>query len=84
MRSGKEHIALGSLENSLQVKLGRAARTDAGVHAAGNVVSMKLINIIPGVPDLVARINEELPPEIRLWSIVSPPCPSFTCLHLHS
>ena len=54
-----------------QVKLGRAARTDAGVHAAGNVVSMKLITIIPGVKDLVARINEELPPEIRLWSIVS-------------
>ena len=55
----------------VQVKLGRAARTDAGVHAAGNVVSMKLITVIPGVPDLVARINEELPPEIRLWSIVS-------------
>lgn len=53
-----------------QVKLARAARTDAGVHAAGNVVSMKLINAIPGVPDLVARINEELPPEIRIWSIV--------------
>lgn len=32
---------------------------------------MKLIKDIPGVPDLVARINEELPPEIRLWSIVS-------------
>ncbi|OJT07586.1 tRNA pseudouridine synthase 1 [Trametes pubescens] len=57
-------------DNPTKVKLARAARTDAGVHAAGNVVSMKLINDIPGVPDLVARINEELPPEIRIWSIV--------------
>jgi tRNA pseudouridine38-40 synthase len=53
-----------------QVNLGRAARTDAGVHAAGNLVSMKIITPVPGVPDLVARVNEELPPEIRLWSIV--------------
>ncbi|KAJ2977314.1 hypothetical protein NUW54_g11435 [Trametes sanguinea] len=28
---------------------------------------MKLITVIP---DLVAKINEELPPEIRLWSII--------------
>jgi tRNA pseudouridine38-40 synthase len=40
------------------------------VHAAGNVVSIKMIVGIPGVPDLVARINEVLPPEIRLWSFV--------------
>ncbi|KAG5725459.1 Xylulose kinase [Termitomyces sp. T112] len=26
-----------------------------------------MITTIPGVPDVVARINEELPPEIRLW-----------------
>jgi tRNA pseudouridine38-40 synthase len=55
---------------SLQVSLGRAARTDAGVHAAGNLVSMKLITAIPGVEDFVARINEELPPEIRVWGSV--------------
>ena len=54
----------------LQVNLGRAARTDAGVHAAGNVVSMKMIMDVPGVPDMVSRINEELPPEIRLWGFV--------------
>lgn len=53
-----------------QVKINRAARTDAGVHAAGNLVSMKLIIDIPGVTDLVARINEELPPEIRVWNYV--------------
>ena len=54
-----------------QVNLGRAARTDAGVHAAGNLVSIKMITNVPGVPDIVARINEELPPEIRVWSYVS-------------
>jgi tRNA pseudouridine38-40 synthase len=56
--------------SSFQVNLGRAARTDAGVHAAGNLVSMKLITAIPGVEDFVARINEELPPEIRVWGSV--------------
>ena len=54
----------------IKVNLGRAARTDAGVHAAGNVVSLKMIIDIPGVSDLVARINEELPREIRVWNYV--------------
>ncbi|KAG6832259.1 hypothetical protein H0H87_002155 [Tephrocybe sp. NHM501043] len=49
------------------IGLARAARTDAGVHAAGNLVSLKMITTIPDVPDVVARVNEELPPEIRLW-----------------
>lgn len=48
----------------------RSARTDAGVHAAGNVVSLKMITQVPGVPDMTARINEELPPGIRLWEYV--------------
>ncbi|TFK85496.1 tRNA pseudouridine synthase [Polyporus arcularius HHB13444] len=63
-------VSQDNSDNPTKVKLGRAARTDAGVHAAGNVVSMKLITTIPGVKDLVGRINEELPPEIRLWSIL--------------
>jgi hypothetical protein len=54
----------------IKVNLGRAARTDAGVHAAGNVVSLKMITDVPGIDDIVARINEELPPEIRLWGYV--------------
>lgn len=29
-----------------------------------------MIMNVPGVPDTVARINEELPPEIRLWGYV--------------
>lgn len=33
-------------------------------------MSMKMITSIPGVNDLIARINEELPPEIRLWGTV--------------
>ena len=54
----------------LQIGLARAARTDAGVHAAGNLVSLKMITTVPDVPDLVARVNDELPPEIRLWGYV--------------
>lgn len=50
--------------------MGRAARTDAGVHAAGNVVSIKMITSVPGVPDIVNRINQELPHEIRIWGYV--------------
>ena len=53
-----------------QINLGRAARTDAGVHAAGNVVSAKIITSIPDRPDFVAAINAELPPEIRIWGCV--------------
>jgi tRNA pseudouridine38-40 synthase len=51
--------------------LNRAARTDAGVHAAGNVVSIKMITQIPDVDDVVAAINAQLPPEIRVWDYVS-------------
>ncbi len=48
----------------------RAARTDAGVHAAGNVVSLKMIPFVPGQGDMLTRINEELPPDIRVWDFV--------------
>lgn len=42
----------------------RAARTDKGVHAAGNVVSLKMII---EDPDIVARVNGFLPDQIRVW-----------------
>jgi tRNA pseudouridine38-40 synthase len=44
----------------------RCARTDKGVHAAGNVISLKLI-----VEDIaiVAKINQNLTPQIRVWGI---------------
>lgn len=44
----------------------RAARTDKGVHAAGNVVSLKLII---EDPDVVEKINSHLPDQIRVWGI---------------
>ncbi|KAI1421677.1 pseudouridine synthase [Xylaria sp. FL1777] len=44
----------------------RCARTDKGVHAAGNMISLKLII---EDPDIVQRINENLPPQIRVWGI---------------
>jgi tRNA pseudouridine38-40 synthase len=62
-------ISEDNSDDPMKVNLARAARTDAGVDAAGNVVSIKIINEIPGVDNLVAKINEELPPQIRLWDI---------------
>jgi tRNA pseudouridine38-40 synthase len=44
----------------------RCARTDKGVHAAGNVVSLKLI---VEDPDIIQKINEKLCPQIRVWDI---------------
>lgn len=42
----------------------RCARTDKGVHASGNIVSMKMI-----VEDenIVQKINDQLSPQIRVW-----------------
>lgn len=57
-----------SKENSDDLKKNgfmRAARTDKGVHAAGNVVSCKLILD----DDIVAKINSLLPAQIRVWGI---------------
>ncbi|KAK6205913.1 hypothetical protein LQW54_008105 [Pestalotiopsis sp. IQ-011] len=44
----------------------RTARTDKGVHAAGNVISLKLII---EDPDIMKKINDALPPQIRVWGI---------------
>ncbi|RLV96676.1 tRNA pseudouridine synthase 1 [Spathaspora sp. JA1] len=58
-----------SQENAVDIKKSgfmRAARTDKGVHAAGNVVSLKLII---EDPDIIAKINAELPDQIRVWGI---------------
>ncbi|KAE8149452.1 pseudouridine synthase [Aspergillus avenaceus] len=45
----------------------RCARTDKGVHAAGNVVSLKLI---VEDEDIVQKINEKLSSQIRVWDIL--------------
>ncbi|KAE9976245.1 hypothetical protein BLS_007873 [Venturia inaequalis] len=44
----------------------RCARTDKGVHAAGNVISLKLII---EDPDIIKKINDALSPQIRVWGI---------------
>ncbi|KAJ3043228.1 tRNA pseudouridine synthase 1 [Rhizophlyctis rosea] len=45
----------------------RAARTDKGVHAAGQVVSLKMIC---EDPEIIQKINSFLPPAIRVWGWV--------------
>ena len=46
----------------MQVKWMRCARTDKGVSAVGQVVSLKLILL----PDIVQKINAQLPKAIRV------------------
>ena len=50
-----------------KVSFMRAARTDKGVHAAGNVISLKLVI---EDPDIVKKVNAILPPTIRIWGYV--------------
>lgn len=45
----------------------RCARTDKGVHAAGNLISLKLII---EDPDIIKKINDALPAQIRVWDII--------------
>ncbi|KAF3924916.1 hypothetical protein ABW21_db0207667 [Orbilia brochopaga] len=45
----------------------RCARTDKGVHAAGNMISLKMIIESPTV---IEDINKELVPQIRVWDII--------------
>ena len=68
MKSGA--VSEDNADDPVKISLARAARTDAGVHAGGNVVNMKLITLLPGVDDLATAVNGNLPPEIRVWSIV--------------
>lgn len=44
----------------------RAARTDKGVHAGGNLISLKLII---EDPNILEKINDNLPEGIRVWDI---------------
>lgn len=67
----KAFVGAGAIskDNSTDLKKNafmRAARTDKGVHAAGNVVSLKMIQ---GDADLVSKINALLPEQIRIWGI---------------
>ena len=59
-------ISKANADDPKKSSLNRCARTDKGVHAAGNVISLKLI---VEDPDIVAKINEHLSPQIRVWGI---------------
>ena len=59
-------ISKANADDPKKSSLIRCARTDKGVHAAGNVISLKLII---EDPDVVAKINEHLSHQIRVWGI---------------
>ena len=52
--------------NQKKVQLMRAARTDKGVHALGQVVSLKLIV----TRNLVERVNKLLPTDIKVFGLI--------------
>ncbi|GAM87259.1 hypothetical protein ANO11243_052810 [Dothideomycetidae sp. 11243] len=59
-------ISKANADDPKKSSLVRCARTDKGVHAAGNMISLKLII---EDPDVVEKINEHLSPQIRVWGI---------------
>ena len=59
-------ISKANADDPKKSSLVRCARTDKGVHAAGNMISLKLII---EDEDVVEKINEALPPQIRVWGI---------------
>lgn len=59
-------ISKANADDPRKSSLARCARTDKGVHAAGNVISLKLII---EEEDIVDKINAELPEQIRIWGI---------------
>jgi len=61
-----EH-ALATLEGA-PVKIHGSGRTDAGVHARGQVASFQLANPVP-CPNLKLALNHRLPPAIRILDV---------------
>ena len=59
-------ISKANADEPKKSSFGRCARTDKGVHAAGNLLSLKLII---EDPEIVAKINDNLSPQIRVWGI---------------
>lgn len=59
-------ISKANADDPRKSSLVRCARTDKGVHAAGNLISLKLI-----IEDqeIVRKINENLTPQIRVFGI---------------
>ncbi|KAK0320926.1 tRNA pseudouridine synthase 1 [Friedmanniomyces endolithicus] len=59
-------ISKANADDPKKAGLVRCARTDKGVHAAGNMISLKLI---VEDDDIVDKINAELSGQIRIWGI---------------
>ena len=59
-------ISKANADDPKKASLVRCARTDKGVHAAGNMISMKLI---VEDDDIVDKMNENLSEQIRVWGI---------------
>jgi tRNA pseudouridine38-40 synthase len=59
-------ISKANADDPKKSALVRCARTDKGVHAAGNVISLKLII---EDDDIVDKINANLSEQIRIWGI---------------
>jgi tRNA pseudouridine38-40 synthase len=59
-------ISKANADDPKKSALVRCARTDKGVHAAGNVISLKLII---EDEDIVDKINANLSEQIRIWGI---------------
>ncbi|WFD42033.1 tRNA pseudouridine(38-40) synthase [Malassezia psittaci] len=58
--------------NPNKIQLQRAARTDRGVHAAGNLLTAKLILQPPALSDgqtLTEYVNTLLPSQVRIWGM---------------
>ncbi|GAA93704.1 uncharacterized protein L969DRAFT_53498 [Mixia osmundae IAM 14324] len=69
-------ISKDNAESASKVGLARTARTDAGVHAAGNLFSLKLIlqpTTLASSDNIVEHINRHLPDHLRVWA-----CPRVT------
>ncbi|ORX94955.1 tRNA pseudouridine synthase [Basidiobolus meristosporus CBS 931.73] len=60
-------ISQENADDMKKVGLTRATRTDKGVHAAGQLVSLKLI---VEDSDILEKINESLPEDIRVWGYI--------------
>ena len=68
---GEIETALAELEGA-PVKVHGSGRTDAGVHALGQVCSFKLVNPLP-LENLPRALNHRLPPAIRVLAVEEVP-----------
>ncbi|KAI8827168.1 tRNA pseudouridine synthase A [Fimicolochytrium jonesii] len=60
-------VSKDNANDPAKIQFMRAARTDKGVHAAGQVCSLKMII---EDPTIISKINQHLPEQIRVWGYV--------------